>query len=268
MNVLVLGGSGLLGSALVYVLEQRCHRVLAPTRSEYDVLAGPLPASLLSGSHVVVNAAFAKPPVERELDRKLNAEFPQGLARLCAAANVPLIHFSTDGVFSARTGPCDESVPPVPDEENGLHKLMGEPRSCLVIRTSALVGPENRGFHSILCWFLSQEREAPGFTNQWWNGVTSPTLALAVARLIETGTIPTGIRHMCAEDVTKFELLVRLAKVFKRKIEIKPTLAPIARDRRLRTRFPEFLATCDVPSLDAQLAELPALADERGRWRT
>jgi hypothetical protein len=48
---------------------------------------------------------------------------------------------------------------------------------------------------------------------------------------------------------------------------IQPVAAPVARDRRLRTRHPEFLAACGLPSLDAQLAELPHLADERGQWR-
>ena len=43
MKFLVLGGTGLAGSALVHVLGGLGHTVSAPTRAEYDILRGPLP---------------------------------------------------------------------------------------------------------------------------------------------------------------------------------------------------------------------------------
>jgi dTDP-4-dehydrorhamnose reductase len=197
---------------------------------------------------------------------RVNAEFPHELAGVTAGAGVKLVHLSSDGVFSGGSGPYDEASRPDPDDEYGAQKLAGEPAYGLVLRTS-IVGPERRGFRALLCWLLAQEETAPGYSDQMWNGVTSVALARAIANVTARGPIPTGVRHIFADDVSKQELLTRIARAFKRRIAIEPVRAPVARDRRLRTRYPEFLAACGVPSLDAQLVELAALSDERGRWR-
>ena len=266
MRILVLGGSGLAGSALVRVLSGLGHNVFAPTRAEYDIIEGPLPLAFLTGRDAAINAAVLKLPADRGAAWRVNAEFPQELARLCAGADVKLIHISTDGVFSGRAGAYDEDAEPDPDDDYGAQKLAGEPSFGLVLRTS-IIGPERRGFHSLLCWLLAQEGEAPGYIDQLWNGVSSLALARSVAKLIAEEMIPTGVRHIFSDDVSKHELLTRLSLTFGCRLSIAPVRAPIARDRRLRSLYPEFLAACALPPLNAQLAELPALVDERGGWR-
>ena len=266
MKVLLIGGSGLVGSALHHVLVRLGHEVLAPTRVQYDILDGPPPPALFAGAAAAVNAAVAKPPAERAVASRVNSEFPHEFSRGCAAAGVRLIHISTDGVFDGSRGPYAESVVANPADEYGAQKLAGEPSGCLVLRSS-IIGPERRGFESLLCWFLAQKGPVPGYVDQLWNGVTSLALARAIARLIAQDTIPPGIRHVFADDVSKYELLSRVAKAFARDIGIVPEKAPVARDRRLRTQYPQFLAACAFPSLDEELAELPALADSRGAWR-
>jgi dTDP-4-dehydrorhamnose reductase len=266
MKFLVLGGRGLAGSALVHVLRGRGDAVMAPSRTEYDILKGPLPRALLEGVDAVINAAVIKDLTDRDAASRVNAEFPHELARLCADADVKLVHLSSDGVFSGRGGPYDESSAPDPDDEYGAQKLAGEPAFGLVLRTS-IVGPERRGFQALLCWLLAQKGTVPGYSDQLWNGVTSVALARAIADVVARGPLPNGVRHVFAEDVSKQELLTRIARAFGREIIIQPVAAPVARDRRLRTRHPELLAACGLPSLDAQLAELPHLADERGQWR-
>lgn len=266
MKILLIGGSGLVGSALHHVLSRLGHRVVAPARAEFDILSGPPPPGLFTGVAAAVNAAVAKPPAERAAASRVNAEFPHELSRGCAAAGVKLIHVSTDGVFEGSRGPCEESSVANPADEYGAQKLAGEPSECLVLRTS-VIGPERRGFESLLCWFLAQQGPVSGYVDQQWNGVTSLALARAIARLIAQGTIPLGVRHVYSDDVSKYELLSRVAKAFARDVDIVPAKAPAARDRWLRTEYPEFLASCAFPSLDEQLAELPALADARGAWR-
>ena len=265
MKVLVLGGTGLAGSALVHVLGGLGHTVSAPTRAEYDILMGPLPRTLLDGVDAVVNAAVLKDLTDRGAAIRVNAEFPHELARLCADAGVKLVHLSSDGVFSGRGGPYDESSTPDPDDVYGAQKLAGEPSFGLVLRTS-IIGPERRGFEALLCWLLAQQRTVSGYSDQMWNGVSSVALARAIATAIAR-PLPNGVRHVFADDVTKQELLIRIARTFGREMIIQPARAPVARDRRLRTRYKEFLAACGLPPLDEQLAELPSLADERGRWR-
>ena len=266
MKVLVLGGTGLAGSALVHVLGGLGHTVSAPTRSEYDILKGPLPRAFVDGVDAVVNAAVLKDPTDRGAAVRVNAEFPHELARLCSRAGANLVHLSSDGVFSGRGGPYDEVSAPDPDDEYGAQKVAGEPSFGLVLRTS-IIGPECRGFEALLCWLLAQRGTVSGYTDQLWNGVTSVALAHAIGNVMARGPVPNGVRHVFADDVTKQELLIRIARPFGRQVIIRPVSAPIARDRRLRTRFPEFLVACGLPSLDEQLAELSSLADERGRWR-
>jgi dTDP-4-dehydrorhamnose reductase len=266
MRTLIVGGTGLVGSALVRVLTDFGCDVVAPGRSTYDILQAPLPVSLLAGVHVVVNAAVLKDSAERSAAWQVNADFPNELARTCHGAGISLIHISTDGVFSGRTGPNDEAAIPDPDDEYGAQKRAGEPQSALTIRTS-VIGPECRGFNSLLCWFLSQENDVPGYIDSFWNGVTSLALARGIARLITQGPIPTGVRHIFAEDVTKYDLLSRLARTFGREIRVIPTRSQLPRDRRLRTIHPAFLSVCALPTLDEQLAELPLHADARGVWR-
>jgi hypothetical protein len=107
----------------------------------------------------------------------------------------------------------------------------------------------------------------PGYTDQLWNGVTSVALARAIGGVVARGPLPNGVRHVFADDVTKQDLLIRIARAFGRETIIQPARAPVARDRRLRTRYPELLTACGLPSLEEQLAELPSLADSRGHWR-
>src|SRR5882672_4997749 len=162
MKILLIGGSGLVGSALQYVLQRLGHQVVAPTRAQYDILNGPPPPALLAGVSAAVNAAVAKPPAERAAASRVNAEFPHELSRGCVAAGVKLIHISTDGVFGGTKafsgevpsrfaaenatnqescGRYDESAAANPADEYGAEKLAGEPSGCLVLRTS-VIGPE------------------------------------------------------------------------------------------------------------------------------
>jgi len=266
MKLLVFGGSGLVGGALKRVLGGLEHEIVAPTRFEYDILNGPPPRELFRGVSAVVNVAVVKPPPPPDISARVNSQFPHELAAVCAQTGAKLIHLSSDGVFSGVSGPYNENAARDPNDEYGVQKLAGEPEGCLVLRTS-VIGPEQRGYQSLLCWFLQQKDSVSGYVDQQWNGVTSLTLARAIGRLAELDLVRPGVRHIYSDDVSKFELLSRLAKVFARDVVIRPARAPVARDRRLRTLFPEFLAACALPPLDEQLAELPSVADGSGAWK-
>ena len=150
---------------------------------------------------------------------RVNAEFPQELARLCADAGMKLVHLSSDGVFSGRGEPSDKSSAPDPDDEYGVQKLAGEPAFGLVLRAS-IIGPERRGFEALLCWFLAQKGTVPGYSDQLSNGVTSVALARAIANVIAQRPLPNGVRHVFTDDVTKQELLIRIARAFGREMNI------------------------------------------------
>ncbi len=118
----------------------------------------------------------------------------------------------------------------------------------------------------MLCWCL-REGKVAGYVDHRWNGVTTLALAEAVRRIIEDGLFVPGIRHVHAEDTTKFALIGTIRRAFGHGGEVRPVAAPAARDMRLATRHPAFLAALRLPPLAEQMAALVPLATALGAWR-
>ncbi len=142
MNVLLFGGNGQVGQALLRTLAP-LGTLVATTRSGALPDGSPCevadfddPASLPGlldriGPDVVVNAAAytAVDRAEGDPDAawRANAEAPDAIARWCAAAGVPLVHYSTDYVFDGTaTRPYREDDPTAPLGVYGASKLAGE----------------------------------------------------------------------------------------------------------------------------------------------
>jgi dTDP-4-dehydrorhamnose reductase len=106
---------------------------------------------------LVINAAAYTAVDAAENDRdaayRANRDGPAELARLCAAAGIPLIQVSTDYVFDGRKGaPYVETDPTSPQGVYGASKLAGEqavlaayPRA-VVVRTSWVYSPIGKNF--------------------------------------------------------------------------------------------------------------------------
>jgi len=154
--IVVIGGTGLLGEALVRALESRRRTFVAPPRKGLDLAdADGLETGLSTlDPSAVINAAGFTDVVqaERASNRAevytLNAEAPGRLATACAALGVPLAHISTDYVFDGlETRPYTEEDPVAPLQVYGHSKLAGERAvlraagDALVLRVSTLFGP-------------------------------------------------------------------------------------------------------------------------------
>ncbi|WP_295878243.1 dTDP-4-dehydrorhamnose reductase [uncultured Thiohalocapsa sp.] len=105
----------------------------------------------------VVNAAaytaVDKAESESELARAINADAVHVLAELCAGAGIPVVHYSTDFVFSGDTDhPYREDDEPAPMSVYGQTKRAGElalldsPADALVLRTAWVYGVRGRNF--------------------------------------------------------------------------------------------------------------------------
>lgn len=105
----------------------------------------------------VVNAAaytaVDKAESESELARAINADAVHVLAELCAGAGIPVVHYSTDFVFSGDTDrPYREEDEPAPMSVYGQTKRAGElalldsPADALVLRTAWVYGVRGRNF--------------------------------------------------------------------------------------------------------------------------
>ena len=102
---------------------------------------------------LIVNAAAISEPSECVFDPvkswRLNTLWPRRLAIHCAEKSIPMIHFSTDLVYSGGIPPYTESSPAVPSSLYGWTKLIGDRfvlnryPEALIVRTSVLCGEVN-----------------------------------------------------------------------------------------------------------------------------
>ncbi|WP_123602177.1 SDR family oxidoreductase [Micromonospora sp. Llam0] len=153
----------------------------------------------------------------------LNALFPHLLAQTCGQFGSRLIHVSTDCVFSGRRGGYVEDDLPDPPDLYGRSKLLGEVtrEGALTLRTS-IIGHELTSSRSLVDWFLSRPGVVQGWTGAIYTGVTT----VEFARLLRTVVLPrtdlTGLYHLAAEPISKYDLLRLIAEVYRWPGDIAP----------------------------------------------
>lgn len=264
-RILLLGSEGMLGSALARVLGNE-HRITALKRSDFDIESAAWKSLPVAGYDYVLNAAgmINKRTAPPETFYAVNAVFPHVLAALCARAGVRLLHFSTDCVFSGTAAPYFEDSPTGAEDLYGRSKTLGEPVGGMVIRTS-IIGPELRNGYNLLCWTLAQQA-IRGFTNIFWNGLTTVTLARAVGAIIAQDLYVEGVRHLHSTDCSKFDMVSAICSAYGNPAQITPVEWETVRDMRLRTRHTDLLARLAIPPIAEQIATLATLSDRRGYW--
>jgi dTDP-4-dehydrorhamnose reductase len=165
-KLLITGATGTLGNAFARICEERALPFCLTGRGELDICdQGSIEAAIAAHRPwAIVNAAgfvrVADAEREREACMAANLLGPEGLARACRGAGIPLVTFSSDLVFDGRLGrPYVEGDPVNPKGVYGLSKAQAEQRvseimkKALIIRTSAFFGPwdeHNFAWH-VLC---------------------------------------------------------------------------------------------------------------------
>jgi dTDP-4-dehydrorhamnose reductase len=291
-KVVILGATGMLGSGVYSVLKDRYDLILtARDKNKIELLdkayggvsnhevvefdAGQVYQEFLEkkgypGAYFqaflekirqadwVINAIGITIPFSLEnqaLTFFINGALPHLLSR---ELGTKLIHITTDCVFNGQSGaPYDEHSPKTPVDLYGLSKSLGEPKDCLTIRTS-IIGRELEGFTGLLEWFLNnKEPRANGFTNHFWNGVTTREFGRICDRLMsgEVALPGPGLYHVFSTSVSKYEMLLKLKDKYQLATEIQPFEAPVAIDRRLATVF-DLNTALHTPSFDGMLRDL------------
>lgn len=145
----------------------------------------------------------------------VNSLFPHKVALLCQATGARFITTSTDCVFSGSEGNYCEHDKPDPEDLYGHTKLLGEvsKEGCLTIRTS-MIGRQLSGKHGLLEWFLSQEGQTvPGFSKMIFSGLTTQAIAEILLTIIKDHPNLSGIYHLAAEPISKYDLLLLIKDV-------------------------------------------------------
>lgn len=169
-----------------------------------------------------------------------------------------LIQITTDCTYNGLEGaPYDERSLKTPNDLYGLSKSLGEPALySLALRTS-IIGPEIAGFVSLISWFRAQEgKTIKGFTNHFWNGITTREFGNICGKIIENRNAypQTGLFHIFSTDVSKYDMLLKCKEKYKVNVTIEPVEAPPV-DRRLATVY-DLCARLQIPSFDNMLQEL------------
>ena len=269
MNILVLGASGMLGNAVLRLLNEEQDfnifgsvrtsggriQALAPnativsgvfadqTDSLTDVLARTEPDVVVNCVGLIKQLGAANDPL---VALPINSLLPHRLAKLCKLANARLIHMSTDCVFSGAKGNYLETDPSDATDLYGRSKLIGEVHDehCVTLRTS-IIGHELSGAHSLIGWFLSQSGSVKGYRRAIFSGLPTVELARVIRDFVLPRPALSGLFHVAAQPISKYDLLKLVGQVYDVDVKIEPD-SEIVIDRSLNAdRFND--ATGYVP---------------------
>lgn len=151
-----------------------------------------------------------------------NSLFPHRAAQLAREVGARFIHVSTDCVFSGSKGNYSEDDLPDASDLYGLSKLLGEAggENCLTLRTS-MIGRELRSSRGLLEWFLTcSGGSVRGFSRAIFSGLTTQTLSEVIARLIDEHPNLSGLWHVAADPISKFDLLKLVKQTYGLAIDI------------------------------------------------
>lgn len=247
MRILVLGASGMLGNAMIRVLSEKADwQVHGTIRSESSKrffradIAERLLADVDVEQHDSLTQAFirTRPDVVincvglikqlADADDPLqaipiNALLPHRLARLCELSGARLVHMSTDCIFAGDKGGYRESDPSDARDLYGRSKLLGEVSypHTVTLRTS-IIGHELQSAHGLVGWFLSQQGQCNGFTRAIFSGLPTVVLAQIVRDVVIPRADLSGVYHVAAQPISKYDLLKLIARAYGKKIEIIP----------------------------------------------
>lgn len=281
-RVLVLGSTGMLGSAVLGQLKMAGLEVLEASRSKgfkFDAetlnLRDLASVTKLTAEDYVVNCVgLTKSRIDessresRELAVRLNVDFPNHLALFAEQVGFKVIQVATDCVFSGELGNYSELAPHDAHDVYGKTKSLGEVPSEMVMHLRcSLIGPEQGRNSLFFEWVRQQPSGAKinGYTNHMWNGLTSFVFGRIVSGVITSGNFRSGVQHLVpADSVTKNELVRHvLAALGRTDVEVSPTEASSKIDRTLSTESPEINANLfklagfsEIPTVAQMVSEI------------
>jgi dTDP-4-dehydrorhamnose reductase len=240
--IVVLGGSGFLGSYLMKELDAvgtsssgSFDTIKLDARDEEGLralLKELRPEAVVNVDGMTGVDACEKDPRAAE---EINGRAVGMTASACSELGVPYFHISTDYVFDGEKGRYKENDPPNPINEYGRSKLMGEretlSRGGVVIRISTPFGPNpskrKQSFAEFVASSLRQGKEVRAASDLFSTPTYTPYVARLITALLEDekkdgvmkgrkegGKIKGEIYHVgSVERVSRYDFAVTVARI-------------------------------------------------------
>jgi dTDP-4-dehydrorhamnose reductase len=247
MKVLVVGASGMLGNAVFRVMSEKTDwQVYGTVRSQNmkQLFRTDIAEKLLTGVDVEQNESLMQAFIRIQPDVvincvglikqlaaaevplqviSINALLPHTLAKLCELSGARLVHMGTDCVFAGDKGDYHESDQSDANDIYGRSKFLGEVAypHAITLRTS-IIGHELQSTHGLVEWFLSQKDKCNGFTQAIFSGLPTVVLAKIIRDVVIPHSDLTGVYHVAAQPISKYDLLNLIAEVYDKSINIEP----------------------------------------------
>lgn len=237
MKILLLGGSGMLGSDCKEVLSSD-YQVIAPGKNVLDIISWDV---VIENMHqvspdIVLNcAAFTDVDAcetENFIVRKVNLEGPRNLAQGSARFNCKIIHISSDYIFNGKKSvpqPYFEDDAGDPISAYGKSKLESEVAvkenapNYVIVRSGWLYGIRGGNFiKSILSNALKKKQKTIKVVKEQFGSPTwTYRLALQIKELIKNDA--KGTYHATSEGYcSRFDFARRVFKKLKLKVALEP----------------------------------------------
>ena len=208
MKWAITGGSGQLSRSLVDLLDKEGVPYIAWSHKDLDV-ADDSSISVIKeiSPDLLINcAAWTNVDAAEEFPEKatrVNQVGPRNMARAAKELKIPLIHISTDYVFSGQSRqPWSTDSKTEPMSTYGLSKLLGEKEisknldaNFYILRTAWLYGPYGRNFSkTILKKALTSKDSINVVNDQIGQPTTTKSLAEQIFKVAKQN-IPSGTYH-------------------------------------------------------------------------
>ena len=205
MRILVTGANGMLGRALLPVL-QTCHEVSGIDLQDCDIGDADATEAVLRDRkpHLMIHlAAYTNVDgceANPQMAEQTNAMGTRNIARVCTELDAAMLYVSTDYVFDGtKTGAYLEDDAPNPVSVYGRSKLEGEQhvrellKRYFIVRTSWLYGPNGKNFVTTILKVAHQQKVLRVVDDQRGSPTYTRHLSAKIAELVETDAY--GVYH-------------------------------------------------------------------------
>tara|TARA_Y100000748_G_scaffold252149_1_gene217479 strand:- start:1379 stop:2107 length:729 start_codon:yes stop_codon:yes gene_type:complete len=235
IQALILGHKGMLGNAVLKYFESQSSKEIISEVTENRWPTDKFKREILEFKGDFIINCIAKIP-NREGSFDLNYDLPVWLDQ---NAKCKLIYPNTD--FEGLNDEYGKS------KEKISKYLSSKGQKTKMLKTS-IIGHSQNHKDSLIDWFLTSEGQVFGYTQVFWNGVTTLQWSKECLKLMNSWDDYDVDTVISSKKISKFDLLEIIKKVYEKKINIleKPS---VKRDECLE-------GIIHVPNIKSQLKEL------------